>query len=77
LAGIYYFSEPNRVPSLDGKGVTSVRAMGHYCYALCAESNELYAWGMGDNYVLGTRDDENEFQPKLVHPQQFLKNRVR
>lgn len=51
--------------------------MGHYCYALCEESNEVYAWGMGDNYVLGTRDDENEFEPKLVHPQQFMKNRVR
>ena len=51
--------------------------MGHYSYALCAASNELYAWGMGENYVLGTRDDENEFEPKLVHPKQFMENRVR
>ena len=42
--------------------------MGHYNYALCEESNEVYAWGLGENYVLGTRDDENEYEPKLVHP---------
>ena len=69
LAGIYYFSIPNPVASLDDKGITQVRACGHYCYALSHESNELYSWGMGDNYVLGTRDDENEHEPKLVHPQ--------
>ena len=32
---------------------------------------------MGENYVLGTRDDENEYEPKLVNPKQFLENRVR
>lgn len=77
LAGIYYFAVPNPVVSLDGKGITSVKAAGHYCYALAQESNEVYAWGMGDNYVLGTRDDENEYEPKLVHPKQFMENRVR
>lgn len=31
---------------------------------------------MGENYVLGTRDDENEFYPKLVHPKMFEENPV-
>ena len=31
---------------------------------------------MGDNYVLGTRDDDNEYFPKLVNPKQFMENRV-
>ena len=31
---------------------------------------------MGSNYVLGTRDEDNEFEPRLVHPKQFLENRV-
>ena len=56
--------------------MTQVRAGGHYNYALCEDSNEVYAWGMGENNVLGTRDDENEFEPKLVNPKQFLENRV-
>ena len=76
LFGIYYFSVPNPVTSLDGKGITSVAACGHYSYATAKESNEVYAWGMGDNYVLGTRDDDNEYEPKLVNPKQFMENRV-
>lgn len=52
-------------------------AQGHYNYALSEANNEVYAWGMGENYVLGTRDDENEFEPKLVHPKQFMENRVK
>lgn len=67
---------PNPVASLDDKAITLVQASGHYCYALAKGSNELYAWGMGENYVLGTRDDENEFVPKLVHPKQFMENQV-
>ena len=62
--------------SLDGKGVSQVAAAGHYNYAVARESNEVYAWGMGENYVLGTRDDENEYEPKIVHPKQFMENRV-
>lgn len=31
LAGIYYFSIPNPVASLDGKGISEVSACGHYC----------------------------------------------
>ena len=54
-----------------------MHAAGHYSYALAKSSNEVYAWGMGENYVLGTRDDENEFEPKVIHPQQFFKNSVR
>jgi len=76
LINIYYFSVPNPIPSLEGKGVTKVQANGHYSYALCGKSNEAYAWGMGSNYVLGTRDEDNEFEPRLVHPKQFLENRV-
>lgn len=77
MINIYYFSVPNPVESLDGKGVSKVRAAGHYSYALCQDSNEVYAWGMGSNYVLGTRDEDNEFEPKLVHPKQFMENRVK
>jgi alpha-tubulin suppressor-like RCC1 family protein len=40
------------------------------------DQKEVYSWGMGENYVLGTRDDENEFYPKLVHPKMFEENPV-
>jgi len=32
---------------------------------------------MGYNYVLGTRDEENEFKPVKVHPKMFHENAVK
>ena len=40
------------------------------------EGKEVYAWGMGENYVLGNRKDENEFFPELLHPKMFEENTV-
>ena len=71
LAGIYYFAIPNRVPALDDKDISSVHAYGHYNYALSKSSGELYAWGMGENYVLGTLRDENVYEPAVVNPKMF------
>jgi alpha-tubulin suppressor-like RCC1 family protein len=42
---------------------TKVFAGSNYCYALDETTNKLYSWGMGDNYVLGTREEENCFEP--------------
>ena len=68
MEGIYQFSSPNLVKGLDGKKITDIFAGNHYCYALEKESNELYSWGMGGSFVLGTRDDENVYEPLKVHP---------
>lgn len=68
LRDIYYFSQPHLVTSLAEKPISKVFAKGCYCYGLAEETNELYSWGIGYNYVLGTRDDENSFEPVLVHP---------
>ena len=62
---------------LEGKQVTDVFAGNHYCYALESQSNELYSWGMGSSYVLGTRDDENVYEPTRVHPKMFHENQVK
>ena len=76
LEGIYYFSRPNLVKGLEGKKITEVFAGNYYCYSLQKDTNELYSWGMGDNYVLGTRDDENVFEPVVVHPKMYHENQV-
>lgn len=61
--------------------MTSVYASGNYCYALQIspelKSNQLYSWGMGSSYVLGTRDEENEYRPYKVHPKMFEEFPVR
>lgn len=32
---------------------------------------------MGDNYVLGTREEENSYEPQLVHPKMFFECKIR
>jgi alpha-tubulin suppressor-like RCC1 family protein len=50
-------------------------AKGNYSYILETpegnKSHQLYSWGMGENYVLGSRDDDNQFYPYKVHPKMF------
>lgn len=41
------------------------------------KSNQLYSWGMGSSYVLGNRDEENEYKPYKVHPKMFEEFPVR
>ena len=59
---------PNHVSGLDGKKITEIYAGNYYCYSLEKETNELYSWGMGSNYVLGSRDEDNLYEPTKVHP---------
>jgi len=78
LDGIGYFLRPHLVQGeLVDKVVTSVAAGSNYCYALVRSSNELYSWGMGYNYVLGTREEDNVHEPVKVHPMQFHNNQVK
>jgi Regulator of chromosome condensation (RCC1) repeat len=79
LTDIGFFQEPKLVEDLwkEEKQVkiVAVYAKGNYSYALekpdGSESNQLYSWGMGENYVLGSRDDDNQFRPYTVHPKMF------
>lgn len=55
--------------------IANVYASGNYCYALqindAVPTNQLYSWGMGNSYVLGNRDEENQYTPYKVHPKMF------
>lgn len=49
-------------------------AKGNYSYILekgSSKTNQLYSWGMGENYVLGSREDDNQYKPYTVHPRMF------
>lgn len=62
------------VESEHQKKVVHVSASGQYSYAVVERegaNNEVYSWGMGENYVLGNRDDNNEFFPYVLHPKMF------
>jgi alpha-tubulin suppressor-like RCC1 family protein len=55
--------------------IVAVFAKGNYSYALetpeGSVTNQLYTWGMGENYVLGSREDDNQYKPYKVHPKMF------
>jgi len=87
LKYIFYFYRPQLVEQLwkwdleEGddvavvrKPVLSIAAAGQYSYAITKD--EVYSWGMGENYVLGNRDDCNEFTPYKLDPRMFENNRA-
>lgn len=87
LKYIYYYHRPEVVerlwkdeleegddPAVCRKPATHVSAAGQYCYAVCGD--EVYSWGMGENYVLGNRDDVNEFYPYKLDPRMFEGHKV-
>lgn len=53
----------------------AVYAKGNYSYVLetpeGSKTNQLYSWGMGENYVLGSREDDNQYTPYKVNPKMF------
>ena len=38
--------------------------------------NEVYSWGFGDNFVLGTLKDENESKPHCINPKMWEERKV-
>jgi alpha-tubulin suppressor-like RCC1 family protein len=57
------------------KKIDSVYAAGHYNIVLekpaDSVTNQLYSWGMGSSYVLGNREEDNQYEPYTVHPKMF------
>lgn len=74
---IFYFKRPELVSTLPEGTYSKVFAGSNYCYALDENKNELYSWGMGYNYVLGTREEENSYVPVKVHPKMFFDCKIR
>lgn len=58
------------------KKVTSITSAGNFCYALVKGKSEVYSWGFGENYVLGNRDDANEYKPYKLDPRMFEEKQV-
>lgn len=75
---IKFFKRPEPVDTLpEGQFITRVFSGANYCYALNEKSNELFSWGFGYNYVLGTREEDNCYIPTLVHPKMFYECKIR
>lgn len=71
-----FAQEDNVEDDEQNKKVTRITAAGNYTYAIVSNKNEVYSWGMGENYVLGNRDDQNEFKPFKLDPRMFEEKKV-
>lgn len=40
------------------------------------QANQAYSWGMGSSYILGNRDEENEYHAYTVNPKMYEENPV-
>lgn len=59
------------------KPVTQILAQSHYSYAVVGSRNEVYAWGFGENFVLGNRKDENIHRcNERIDVRMFKRNKV-
>ena len=79
LVGYGYFNVPQLVEKLWNDETKVVAkacfAKGNYSYILETpegnKSNQLYSWGMGENFVLASREDDNQYFPYKVNPKMF------
>lgn len=55
--------------------MNSISCKSHYTIALAKgpedKTSQMYSWGIGSSYVLGNREEENQFTPYKVHPKMF------
>lgn len=52
-----FFPRPKKLEGLPK--IKQIACGTTFSYAVAAEEPKVYSWGMGENYVLGSRDDEN------------------
>jgi regulator of chromosome condensation len=69
---IYTYSTPVKIetPKLD-----HVVSASNYSYGIDNESNIAYSWGVGQNYVLGNKSDDDQ-KSLFKIPTEFFKNKI-
>lgn len=70
MSNIAFFNIPKHLDCFT-EPADAVFAAADYSYALFKNGNKLYSWGRGDNYVLGTREEDNLHKPEIVNPKMF------
>lgn len=75
---IKFFKRPEKVDTLpEDFRATHVYAGKNYSYVHNSGCNSAYSWGFGENYVLGTRNDDSQFTPVKVDERMFFDAQVR
>lgn len=53
--------------------IDTIASSMDFCYALDKNNNQVYSWGTGDSYVLGTKEEDDMYIPYKI-PKDFFKN---
>ena len=57
------------------KKISAIASSMDFSYAFDKNNNQVYSWGTGDSYVLGTKEEDDANTPYAI-PQQFFKNQI-
>lgn len=68
-------SEENPSNSNISNKINKIASSMDFSYALDKINNQLYSWGTGDSYVLGTRKEDDSNTPFKI-PKEFFKNQI-
>lgn len=69
-----FITIPLKIESLEN--IDQIYCGAGYSYAISREKNQVYSWGNGDHYVLGTGKEEEEMAPYSVKPAFFKQEEV-
>jgi regulator of chromosome condensation len=73
---ISVFLTPQRVEFFNGPNkLNKICSSTNFSYAMDTENNQIYSWGMGENYVLANKSDDTVFSPFTV-PKTFYKDKT-
>lgn len=67
-----YVVKPHKV---EIEKVKEIYSGGSFNYCI-TEENAVYSWGCGDQFVLGTRNEDTQYEPYRVNPKQFNEMKV-
>lgn len=69
-----FFTIPRMIDFFNRENVvTEIRSTMHFNYAFNPESGKTFSWGLGENYVLGNKQYQNEKVPFEI-PKEFFNN---
>jgi hypothetical protein len=54
---------------------SSIASSMDFSYAFDKNNNQVYSWGTGDSYVLGTKEEDDANTPYAI-PKEFFKNQI-
>lgn len=73
-AGNEVYTYPNPI-KIEAPKISNVISASNYSYGVDYDNNNAFSWGVGQNYVLGTKSEEDQ-KSLFQIPKEFFKNKI-